>query len=318
MSAIIPGSVVESQGVLYRTERKKAPMISGTRWTGRTMTAALGAMAALALGSVAQGALEKPGQFFVDPNLPGNSSWDGWLAMSQQGDGNGPWYSALSLSNPAVGMAGYPGMMSSASPWPQPIASVQGSTGHDAAIYKVGNGEAGPSNFVGGPVPFSSSLYFFSFIPDGDRLGGSVAVKDANPIGNVKNIVLQIEIGEQGGFDFFNDKLPVLNYNGGSQSIAPVNDEIIHQIDNGIKPSPDPSVEDQHIYINSYLLQWDLSSVGEEIEAFSIDFSAVVHAQVYAMRLDQSDTFSVIPEPASVGVFAGVTGLLMLRRRRKA
>ena len=73
-----------------------------------------------------------------------------------------------------------------------------------------------------------------------------------------------------------------------------------------------------------YLLQWDLSGVAETINAFSIQFTGVQHAQLYALQLDQSSVYSPVvsaspvPEPSSFAALAGLgaIGFAALRRRR--
>lgn len=266
-------------------------MFFDTQWV-RGSVMGVAALASLAMGSAVQGAPEKPGEFFIDPNLPGVTQWDGWLAVETAPN---IWTSSLSAGqNP-----GYPSFPGSGS-WNNPIVSKQGSTGHDAALSKI----------AGNAFPSGSSLYFGSFTTSGDVLGGTVSVSDNTPSG-LTNVVFQIEIGEQGGYDFFNGVLPVLNYNKGSQALEADSHTILHQIDDGTFDAP---TGPEPIYINSYLLQWDLSGITDPITSFSIDFSGVIHSQVYALRLDQS----VVPEPATAGLLAGAAGLLMLRRRRSA
>jgi len=43
---------------------------------------------------------------------------------------------------------------------------------------------------------------------------------------------------------------------------------------------------DETVYVNTYAFEWNLGA--NAVTSIAIDFSAVTHAQVYAMRLDQS------------------------------
>ncbi|MBU6183060.1 MAG: hypothetical protein KGR46_09660 [Verrucomicrobia bacterium] len=43
---------------------------------------------------------------------------------------------------------------------------------------------------------------------------------------------------------------------------------------------------DENVYVNTYAFEWSLGST--TTTSIAIDFSAVTHAQIYAMRLDQS------------------------------
>ena len=63
---------------------------------------------------------------------------------------------------------------------------------------------------------------------------------------------------------------------------------MIGSIDYGTFPNPQTG-EDEPLYLNTWGFQWDVSNLGP-INSIQIDFSAVTHAQIYAMRLDQSST----------------------------
>jgi len=191
------------------------------------------------------------------------------------------------------------------------MTSKTGSEGHDAGLVKLTNGSGG------GAFPSSSSLYFGGMSDARNNYNGTLAVIDTTPVSGLANVVFQIQIGEIWGYDFWDgdgdgaSDLPLLSYNGGAQNLPATYAAITHQIQNDTYDTP---TGEEPVYINTHLLQWDLSSVAEPITEFSISFSGVQHAQVYAMRLDQSDTFSVVPEPAALGL-CGI-GMLLLRRRR--
>lgn len=66
-----------------------------------------------------------------------------------------------------------------------------------------------------------------------------------------------------------------------------------------------------------YAFQWDLSGLTiSEGETFAIDWTGLANSGIYAMQLNQGDTFvQVVPEP-STGLLVGMgLGLVILRRR---
>lgn len=231
----------------------------------------------------------------VDPAIAGNSQFDGWetgnLTFGQ---------------NP-----GYPGFPGSGA-WPAPIGSGSAGSG-DAVLNKVANGSGG------GPYPAGGSIYFGGFSGDLNNNGGTLSVSDATPVGGLENVIFQIQIGEAWTYDFWNGVLPTLSYNGGAQNLAATTAVLAEQFFNGTVTMP---TGEEPVYINTYLLQWDLSSISDPIRSFSINFTGVQHAQLYALRLDQSDEFQsivasdppVVPEPTSLAL-AGFAGIGLLFRR---
>lgn len=202
----------------------------------------------------------------VTPNLGGTTAFDGWNDLSRY---------------TYAGFPTFPGT----SNWPRAIDSVAAGSG-DAVITRL----AVSADGTGGAYPAEESLYFFSSLQVANSLGGTLRVADPTPVTGVKTVVLQIQIGEAEGYDFHSpDGAPMLKINGQStgraSSITPV---LIKQYQNGTFPSPETGL-DEPVYVNTWGFQWDVSTLGS-ITSMQIDFSAVTHAQIYAMRLDQSST----------------------------
>lgn len=228
----------------------------------------------------------------IDPGLPGNTTFDGWENLT---------------SSNYPGYGGFPGF----GPWPGPIGS-NVATSADANLNRISGGAGG------GPLPLSSSIYFGSFSNVPNTYGGTLSVSDATPVASLENIVFQVEVGEANGYDFFNGVLPTLDYNSGTQDLAADLGGVINRYQNGTFLNPQTN-QNEPVWVNTYLLQWDVSSLGA-ITDFEISFDSVEHVQLYTARLDQSDDYQAvnvtfIPEPASA-VLLGLGSLVLLRRRR--
>lgn len=230
-----------------------------------------------------------PGQQLTAVALPGDTSNDRWTNLN-------------SASNP-----GYPGFPGSGA-WPAPIGS---NIGGDAALSKIS----------GSVYPAGQSLYFGGFSDVPNLGGGTLAVGDSTPLAGLANVVLQIEIGEAWTHDFFNDALPTLSYTTASGTVtglAATEWVLSRRYDNGTVEMPTGT---ETVYINSYLLQWDLGGAGESITGISIGFTGVQHAQVYALQLDQGSVYTsltAVPEPASFAALAGLAGLALVAARRRS
>jgi hypothetical protein len=258
----------------------------------RSMLAVATAVVAGSLGAAAQAAFV-PGEDLVNPGLTGNTQHDAWVGLT-------------SANYP--GFPGFPGTGA----WPHPMAPNQpGSV--DGELIKLANGNGG------GPYPTSGGIYFGGFSGDINNLGGTLAVKDATPVADFKNVVFQVQIGEAWTYDFYNHALPTLSYNGGSQNLAATTSLVLSKFDNGTVTMP---TGDETVYINTYLLQWDLSGISSPITDFSIQFSGTQHSQLYALQLDQSDVYkaygTVVPEPSTILMTAsGVLPLALLTLRKR-
>ena len=204
----------------------------------------------------------------VNPNLGGTTSYDGWQDMLQ------PFY---------PGYGGFPGSQA----WPAPINSNVSGSG-DAKLERLNGGEASrPTITAGGPYPAQESLYFGSFEQIANQLGGTLRIEDTTPVANVRTVTLQIQIGEADGYDFHSPNgAPLLKINGQATARAPMTPVLISSFQNGTFFIPETEQEEP-VFVNTWGFQWDVSNLGT-INTIQIDFSAVTHAQIYSMRLDQS------------------------------
>lgn len=199
----------------------------------------------------------------VPVSLGGAVSYDGWQDII------------------ADNFTGY-GLFPGGSAWPSPIGSNAGGSG-DAQLQRLAGGGGG------GPFPATESLYFGSNRQIPNELGGTLRIADETPVPSVRTVTLQIQIGQADGYDFQSPNgLPVLKSNGQSASLASRTPVLIGRIDYGTFPNPQTGA-DEPLYLNTWGFQWDVSALGT-ITSIQIDFSAVTHAQIYAMRLDQSST----------------------------
>jgi hypothetical protein len=197
----------------------------------------------------------------VNPNLGGTTGFDGWDDLTRYN---------------YTGFPSFPGL----SGWPGPIDSLVPGSG-DAELQRLAVGVSG------GPFPADESLYFGSVRQIPNELGGTLRVEDLTPLTDLRTVVFQIQIGEADGHDFHSPGgAPVLKINGhttGLVSMAPV---LLANFQNDTFPSPETGQEEP-VYVNTWGFQWDIDPT-ETVTSLQIDFSAVTHAQIYAMRLDQS------------------------------
>lgn len=228
-------------------------------------------------------------------SLDGTTSYDEWTVAG--------------LTNPPnSGFPGFPG----SNPWPNPIGS---NLGEDATLDKTANGSGG------GPYPASGSIYFGGFSAATNNHGGELTLTDSTIAFDLNTVVLQVEIGEAWGYDFWNHELPTLSYTTSSGTVSDVTATFSRKIVQAYNGTVEMPTGEEAVYINLWGLQWDLSEVSEPITSYSISFIGVQHAQLYALRLDSSDAIhsaSVlpVPEPSTwLLVGLGLGALLWTRRR---
>ena len=200
-----------------------------------------------------------PAQF----NGIGSSSYDGWINLTGAN---------------FTGYGGFPGNVT----WPSPIGSNEVGLG-DADLSRVAGSPSG-----GGPYLASDSIYFGNIAQIPNALGGTLRVTDTTPLAGLKTVVFQIQIGEAVGYDFHEPTgLPVIKVNGQTSAIsASFEPVLLGRYQNGTYFSP-VTEQDEPVYVNTWAFQWNLDPA-VAIRSFQIEFSAVTHAQVYALQLDQT------------------------------
>jgi hypothetical protein len=207
--------------------------------------------------------------FFLSFQFPGVSSFDGWVGLN---------------NNNFPGYGSYPG----GSAWPGMIGSNDPASG-DATLARVAGGVS-----FNGPYLAPESIYFASLQQVPNQLGGTLRVADPTPVAGAKTVLFQIQIGEAVGYDFVSPSgRPVLKINGSPTSLAPWHTTLVDRFqptNGGTYFSPE-TLQDEPVYVNTWGFQWNVNGLGP-ITSLEIDFSAVTHAQVYQMQLDQSETMS--------------------------
>jgi len=192
----------------------------------------------------------------------GSSSFDGWANLT---------------SANFFGYGGFPGN----SPWPAPIGSNVAGSG-DADLLRLAGSPVG-----GGPVPMSESIYFGSFVHPTNTLGGTLSVREISPISGLRTIVFQIQIGEASGYDFLSPTgVPSVKLNGSSSGLPATYTNRVALFTNGTAVNQ-ATGQEEPLLVNTWAYQWNLTN-GTPVTSFQIEFSAVTHAQVYALRLDQA------------------------------
>ena len=221
------------------------------------------------------------------------------------------WSNLNSFNYPGYGS--FPGN----SPWPAPIKATQGST--NSTLNRVTGSPTG-----GGPFLATDSIYFGSFTQVTNALGGTLRLSNNLSLTNLKTLVFQIQIGEVMGYDFFEPSgLPKLTINGlAGSSVNATFTNLVNRFQNGTFPSPETG-EDEPVWINTLAYQYNITNASS-ITNYSIDFSAVTHSQVYALRWDGTTALqntAVIPEPSTLGFLvltATGAALYTFRKRQRA
>jgi hypothetical protein len=162
-------------------------------------------------------------------------------------------------------------------------------------LTKVSNGEGG------GPYPLKNIngedvLYFGGYSPYANTFGGIIKLS-VTPLPSVKKIVLQVQICQAFGYDFYVPYgTPALTINSISASVDPEVRMTQHDPIGNVGPSS--SAE----YKNTYRYEWDVSLIQVPITKVEIQMSAVQHAQIYALQVDQGGvaTNPTYPPPLKI------------------
>jgi MYXO-CTERM domain-containing protein len=200
--------------------------------------------------------------------------------------------------------------------WPGNVPNQSG-TANSAYLTKVANAPSIPAKapYFAGVGPFTGTtspgrMHFAGFSTTPNTLAGSLGVGSTAALSGVNNIVFQIEIAEVFGHTFFNNVLPSLNYNGGSQALAATRSKLLSS-------TVGPAFGGDTTTIHTWLLQWDATALGA-IGSFQINFSGVEHSDIYGLRLDQYENYLATPEPSSWALAAmGLVGAIAGMRRRR-
>jgi hypothetical protein len=195
-------------------------------------------------------------------------------------------------------------------PWPSPIIATDGSV--DSSLNRIAGSPTG-----GGPYLASEAIYFGSFTQVPNALGGTLRLLDSAGITNLRTLLFQIQIGEATGFDFFEPTgFPELTLGGVTYTATYTN--LVNRFQSGVFPSPETG-QDEPVYVNTWAFQYNLTNNG--FDSYYIDFSAVTHAQVYALRWDGTSVLQsqVVPEPSTYALLilsAIACYMYKLRKRR--
>lgn len=146
----------------------------------------------------------------------------------------------------------------------------------------------------GGGYFASTSIYNFGVI-------GTFHMADSAPLAGLETVIFQADLGSALG------TVPVLNYNGGNQALAPdFQATSPGNFISGFGGPPAPTT--------NYAWQWDLSALGAT--SYEINFGTIAHGTIFRLDLAAGDTFAqVIPEPSSL-MFAALGAFAFTRRRR--
>lgn len=271
----------------------------------RPLILATGIAASLSLGGFSRATEIPAGLTWLpsDPlniNLGGTDYYDMWLNLASGAN------STRTYTNPSFPTFPFPysipgnpggGIFPGTTMW-APINAQLWSDGHDRGqLIKIANGAGG------GPFPSGSTIYYGGASPTANTEGGTLSAK-GYAVDGIKTVAFQISIGEAYGYTLWDANssgtvelnempyLTVYDKNGAVLSTLASQAgyaDIIKKAYNGSLEMPPGSGLDEDVYINTYGLQWDLSSVVGDIGSFAVTWTAVQHAQLWSLRLDQSN-----------------------------
>jgi hypothetical protein len=142
----------------------------------------------------------------------------------------------------------------------------------------------------GGPYPGDHYLYFGGLGTTTNIFGGTINLS-VTPLPSVKKIVLQVQICEAFGLDFYSPGgAPALFVNSISPGAIPTVTRTQHDFIEAGGQSVGPE------YLNTYRYEWDVASVQQVISSIEIQMSVVQHGQIYALQVDQG---GITPDPVT-------------------
>ena len=187
---------------------------------------------------------------------------------------------------------GYPGM----TPWQSSIDSNTAGTTGNGSFAKTGG-----SGYVGNGSIYSADAGSWSVSTTSTTTG----------LSDVNTVIFQLDGGLTAApFSY----APTLSYNGGSQGLgADYSASATGSYSSGQPGGPVSST-------TNLLYQWDLSEIGDSIASFEISYDVTAHTTQYALQLDSSAATlsgSVVPEPGTYALFAGLLALTACAIRRR-
>jgi hypothetical protein len=176
-----------------------------------------------------------------------------------------------------------------------------------------GTPTTGTGTIAPGGGGFRASSGFYSFMSN-YHLTATIAVQDVVALPDIQNVVfqrvsianpdltLEENLGIGGG--------PVLSYFDGTQTLTLA---ASHAATGASLTSGEGSTAGTY---HSFIYQWDLSSIAENITSVSIHSPIPIHASTVEARIDIADGFiQVVPEPSAL--LLSIFGFSVLMKRRR-
>ncbi len=227
-----------------------------------------------------------------DISMDGTHQYDLWLNLSgsyQTRNTPGVGFGFIGF-NGNTGYGSFPGNAN----WSKSIKSQLWNGATQGDLIKISNGTGG------GPFPSGSTIYYGGASPVANTDGGTLGAR-ATAISSVQTVTFQLSLGEAYGYTLWDkdgdgfgfEDMPLLSlYDTDGVflgEIAANYADVIKKAYNGSLEMPPGSGVDEDVYINTFGLQWDLSPYAGSIGSFQVNWTGVQHAQLWSLRLDQSD-----------------------------
>ncbi len=129
---------------------------------------------------------------------------------------------------------------------------------------------------------------------------------------DIENVILQIDWSPNTEYAVPYNGGPTLSYNGGSQNL-------IFDYSGITGVEEDRATSFGNLDFVGWAFQWDLSSIGADIDSITITAPVGVHTSVMAAQFAASENFvQAVPEPSVAALLGGAGLMALLRRRRHA